>query len=60
MTQKILLYVAVGAYLASIILMLRNGFGHTGDIEFGFIIFLVIGTLSAAIGNAVNTDSGTV
>jgi len=57
MTQKILGFVAAGAYLLAILLMLRNGFGNTADIDFGFVVFLVIGTLSAAIGNAVGTDS---
>ena len=37
--------------------MLRNGFGNTADIDFGFVVFLVIGTLFAAIGNVVGTDS---
>ena len=57
MTQKILGFVAAGAYLLAILLMLRNGFGNTADIDFGFVVFLVIGTLFAAIGNVVGTDS---
>ena len=57
MTQKIIGFVAAGAYLLAILLMLRNGFGNTADIDFGFVVFLVIGTLFAAIGNVVGTDS---
>ena len=60
MTQKILGFVAAGAYLLAVLMMLRNGFGNTVDIDFGFVVFLVIGTLSAAIGNAVITDSSSV
>jgi ABC-type branched-subunit amino acid transport system permease subunit len=57
MTQKYLMFIAVGAYLFAILLMLRNGFGNQAGIEFGFVIFLVIGTLSAVIGNVMNTES---
>ena len=58
MTQKILGLVAAGAYLSAILLMLRNGFGNTANIDFGFVVFLVIGTLCATIGNVVTTESG--
>ncbi len=57
MTQKIPGFIAAGAYLLAILMMLRNGFGNAADIDFGFVVFLVIGTLSAVIGNVVNTDS---
>jgi len=60
MIQKILWFVAAGAYLLAILLMLRNGFGNKAGIDFGFVIFLVIGTVSAAIGNAVNAESSSV
>lgn len=57
MTQKYLGFVAVGAYLFAILLLLRNGFGNKAGIDFGFVIFLVIGTLSATISNVMNTES---
>ena len=57
MTQKIPGFIAGGAYLLAILMMLRNGFGHAADVDFGFVVFLAIGTLSAVIGNVVNTDS---
>jgi len=57
MTQKILMFIAVVAYLFAILLMLRNGFGNKAGIEFGFVIFLVVGGLSAIIGNAMSPDS---
>jgi len=57
MTQRILGFLAGGAYLLAILMMLRNGFGNAADINFGFVVFLAIGTLSAVIGNVVNTDS---
>lgn len=56
MTQKILGLIAGSAYLLAILLMLSNGFGDEADINFGFVVFLVIGTLFAAIGNVVSTD----
>ena len=57
MTKKFLEFVAIGAYLFAILLALRNGFGNKAGIDFGFVIFLVIGTLCATIGNVMNTDS---
>jgi hypothetical protein len=57
MTQKILWFIAAGAYLLAILMMLKNGFGNTADVDFGFVIFLVIGMLSATIANVVDTDT---
>jgi hypothetical protein len=57
MAQKILWFIAADAYLLVILMMLRNGFGNTADVDFGFVIFLVIGTLSATIANVVDTDT---
>jgi hypothetical protein len=31
MTQKILWFIAAGAYLLAILMMLKNGFGNTAD-----------------------------
>ena len=57
MIRKILGYIAGGAYLFAIYLMLRNGFGNEGNAGFGFIVFLVIATMSATIGNALGRES---
>ena len=57
MTQKFLMFIAVVAYLFAILLMQRNGFGNKAGIEFGFVIFLVVGGLSAVIGNVMSPDS---
>lgn len=57
MTQKFPGFVAFGAYLFAILLMLRKGFGNKAGIDFGFVIFLFIGTKSAIIGNVMNNDA---
>ncbi|MGB5440718.1 MAG: hypothetical protein WBN90_13850 [Gammaproteobacteria bacterium] len=59
MIRKILGYIAGGAYLIAIYLMLRNGFGNEATTAgFGFIVFLVIATMSATIGNALGEEFG--